>query len=729
MRYIMLIVIVLVTFLNSTAQNTKGIILEIAKDGSEIPIFGANIYWENTNVGTISDEDGSFSIETYPSKILNVSYVGYSIDAQEINNGYYKFYLKSSIDLDDIELKGKVNTTNYSLISPVNIQTISDKELKKAACCNLSESFSTNASVDVTFNDPVTGAKQIQMLGLDGIYTQVTSENMPLMRGLSASYGLHYIPGNWIESIQIIKGSGSVINGYESLTGQINLEYFKPQTADTFFLNGYLNSEGKFDTNMSYAKKKGKWVSNFFAHMSIFDRESDGDGDGFMNMPKEDLFTGLNRWDYVNDNMHLSIMLRALHEDKFGGQVENYLDYISPSNSATDRYTSNIHNDLLEISTKTGFFLNNKPFKNIGLQTSFKRHNQSSYFGNNQYDGLHESIYLNFIAQTYIRHNHHIVKYGLSHYTDHYDESYNNTNYDRLDLITGLFLEYTYVAKENFTLVAGFRSDYHNESGMHYLPRLNIKYNPSDNTAIRFSGGKAFRISNVFVENISHLASSREVIVAPDLMPEVGWNYGMNINYCFELFDREGTINIDAYRTTFMNQVIVDIEDQDKLSFYNLDGESYANTAQFDVAYELMNRLDIKLAYKLNDVFSTFNDGKKPVLFMPKERGLVNLAYSTDLDIWKFDLTCNYIGESRLPEHDELEGRVASDKFILCNTQITKKINVFDVYVGCENILNYTQENPILGADSPFGDNFDASLIWAPIMGRVTYIGFRYKIQ
>ena len=343
MRYIMLIVIVLVTFLNSTAQNTKGIILEIAKDGSEVPIFGANIYWENTNVGTISDEDGSFSIETYPSKILNVSYVGYSIDAQEINNGYYKFYLKSSIDLDDIELKGKVNTTSFSLISPVNIQTISDKELKKAACCNLSESFSTNATVDVTFNDPVTGAKQIQMLGLDGIYTQVTSENMPLMRGLLASYGLHYIPGNWIESIQIIKGSGSVINGYESLTGQINLEYFKPQTADTFFLNGYLNSEGKFDTNVSYAKKKGKWVSNFFAHMSIFDRETDFDGDGFMNMPKENLFTGLNRWDYVNDNMHLSIMLRALNEDKVSGQVEEYLDYVMQSDSVPDRYTANIH--------------------------------------------------------------------------------------------------------------------------------------------------------------------------------------------------------------------------------------------------------------------------------------------------------------------------------------------------------------------------------------------------
>ena len=728
MRYILLTILLLGICFNSTAQTTKGIVLEIGKDGSEVPIFGANIYWETTNVGTISDEDGNFSIESYPAKILNVSYVGYSIDAQEINNGFYKFYLKNSIDLEDVEVKAKVNTTSYSLINPINIETISNKELKKAACCNLSESFSTNATVDVTFNDPVTGAKQIQMLGLDGIYTQITRENMPLIRGLSASYGLHYIPGNWIESIQIIKGSGSVVNGFESLTGQINLEYFKPQSADKLFLNGYVNTEGKFDTNFAYAKKNGKWLSNLFAHISVFDREVDTDKDGFMNMLKEELFTALNRWDLVTDDMHLSIILKGLHEDKFGGQVSNYLDYTIPS-LMPRKYQSHIHNDLIELSTKTGFFLNNQPFKNIGLQTSFKRHVQNSNFGDNQYKGLNESIYLNFIAQTYIRHNHHIVKYGLSHYTDHYDESYNNTIYDRLDLTTGLFLEYTYVAKENFTLVAGFRSDYHNETGMYYLPRLNIKYNPSDNTAIRFSAGKAFRMSNIFSENISYFASSRELIVADDLMPEVGWNYGMNVNYCFQLFDREGTINADAYRTTFTNQVIVDIEDQNTLSFYNLDGVSYANTAQLDIAYELLNRLDIKLAYKLNDVFSTFNGEKKSVLFMPKERGLVNLAYATDLDIWKFDFTCNFIGETRLPYHSELQGRVSSDKFTLCNTQVTKTINDFDVYVGCENIFNYTQENPILGSDNPFGENFDASIIWAPIMGRMSYVGVRYSIQ
>jgi len=729
MRILLLIIVLLCGLQNSTSQITNGLVLEINSDGIELPIVGANVYWETTNIGTITIEDGSFSIETNPNKILNVSYVGYIINRQEINDGFYTFYLKSSLELEDVEVQTKVTTSSYSLIDAVNIETVSNKELKKAACCNLSESFSTNATVDVTFTDPVTGTKQIQMLGLDGVYTQITRENMPLIRGLSASYGLHYIPGNWIESIQIIKGSGSVINGYESLTGQINLEYFKPQSADKFFFNGYINSMGKFDSNVSFAKKKGKWLSNLFMHISTSSLETDSDNDGFMNSPTEEIFTGLNRWDLLTDDMHLSFVLKGLYEDRVGGQTTHYLDYVDPDIIMPQKYISTIHNDLIELSTKTGFFLNNQEFKNLGLQTSFKRHNQNAFFGENKYEGLNESLYLNFIVKTYIRHNHHILQYGFSHYTDHYDESYNDIIYDRIDLTTGAFLEYTYAEKENFTLVAGFRSDYHNETGMYYLPRLNIKYNPSSNTAIRFSAGKAFRISNIFSENMSHFASSRELVIADNgLMPEVGWNYGMNINYCFELFEREGTFNADAYRTTFKNQVIVDLEDQNQISFYNLDGVSYANTAQFDLAYEAFNRFDIKVAYKLNDVYSTFSNEKKPALLMPKQRALVNLAYASNLDVWKFDFTSNFIGESRLPEHNELN-RVWSDQFILCNTQVTKKLNNVDVYIGCENIFNYTQDNPVLGSDNPLGENFDASIIWAPIMGRMSYIGFRYRVK
>ena len=261
-----------------------------------------------------------------------------------------------------------------------------------------------------------------------------------------------------------------------------------------------------------------------------------------------------------------------------------------------------------------------------------------------------------------------------------------------------------------------------------------MKYNPTEKMAIRFSAGKAFRIANVFVENASFLASNREISVG-NLNPEIAWNYGANITYCFYLFGREGTINADAYRTDFENQIVVDIENQNELSFYNLEGDSYATSMQLDFAYELFDRFDVKMAYKINDVKSTYDDqGVKESPLTPKDRALLNLAYATNFDKWMFDVTANYVGESRIPNHNLIPVKVGvsdnfSDPFYLYNAQVTKKFRKFDVYVGGENLLAYIQDNPILDARNPTSSAFDASLIYAPINGRMIYAGFRFKIK
>jgi len=274
------------------------------------------------------------------------------------------------------------------------------------------------------------------------------------------------------------------------------------------------------------------------------------------------------------------------------------------------------------------------------------------------------------------------------------------------------------------------RADYYNNTDtINYLPRLNMKYNPTEDMAIRFSAGKAFRIANVFVENASFLASNR-MISLEELNPEIAWNYGMNITYCFRLFGREGTLNADAYRTEFVNQIVVDIEEQTELSFYNLDGKSYANSMQLDLAYELFNRFDVKMAYKINDVKTTFGVGgvEKTAPLTPENRALLNFSYATNFDKWTFDLTANYTGKSRIPIHSALDEEF-SKPFNLYNAQITKRFRYFDVYLGGENILGYKQNTPILGADTPDLDIFDASLIYAPVNGRMIYVGFRYKIK
>ena len=728
MKKIIMIAIVLIASNGLKAQNQiEGKVLELSQDGKTTPIFGANVYWEDTNIGTTTDINGVYFINeatSFPAN-LSVSYVGYSFDSQEIIDDKYIFYLKSTIELDAVQIEGKVNTTKLSTVNSINMQTICTGELEKAACCNLSESFTTNATVDVIFTDAVSGAKQIQMLGLDGVYTQITQENMPLIRGMSSSYGLSYVPGTWIESIQIIKGTGSVVNGFESFAGQINVEYYKPESAPKIFWNGFVSSEGRIENNLLLAKKQGNWKSNLFTHISYFDKEMDENGDNFLDMPKVNQVNVLNRWEYKDNNYHIGFTARGLVEDRLGGTIEN----------ALNPYAVNIHNDLLEFTSKTGAILPNSPGKSVGLQTSFRRHNQTAIFGENNYKGLQESAYLNLIRQTYLGTTDHKLKYGISYYADRFTESFEG-NIDkefsdkiRMDLMSGLFSEYNYNWGESFNLTAGLRADYYNNTEeFFYLPRLNMKYNPSENTAIRFSAGRAFRVANVFIENANFLASSREINVAENLLPEVAWNYGMNILYCFKFLGREGTINADAYRTEFENQIVVDIEDQNKLLFENLDGVSYANSLQFDLGYELFNRFDVKMAYKMNDVKSTFSGLEKTPPLTPENRALLNLSYATNFEKWKFDFTANRIGESRIPSHS-LVDKFYSESFYIYNAQVTKKISDFDVYLGVENILSYTQENPILSYNNPNSPSFDASLIYAPIYERMVYFGFRYKLN
>ena len=743
----------LIATINTKAQQIKGRVVEILPTGEESPLPGANVVWDGTNTGTTSIEQGFYVIsepESYPATMV-VTFIGYQSYKKEIKEwGHYDIVLESSVKISQVEVKGKVNTTQISTLDPINVQTISTGELEKAACCNLSESFSTNATVDVVFTDAVSGAKQIQMLGLDGVYAQITQENIPLVRGIASSYGISYVPGTWIESIQIIKGSGSVVNGFESLTGQINLEYYKPESAPKLFWNSYVNQEGKLDNNLLLLKQNGDWKSNLFTHISYFDREIDHHGgtthdhtthtdhhtgDKFLDDPKVKHVSILNRWQYKgNPNYGMQFIAKALIEERLGGQISSV--------PIEDRYIVNINNYLYEIFSKFGAIQPNTPGKSAGLQTSFKLHNQTAIFGKNNYEALQESAYLNFIRQTYINNTNNIFKYGFSQYADRYTESFSGNinnpfnNQIRLDLMSGLFSEYTFKSGDFFNITTGIRADYYNNTKkFNYLPRLNMKYNPNEKTAFRLSAGRAFRIANVFAENSSFLASGRTIDLVEDLNPEIAWNYGANLTYCFYLNGREGTINLDAYRTDFENQVVVDIETPSELSFYNLDGASYANSIQADIMYELFDRFDVKAAYKINDVYTTYNGEEKISPLTPKNRALVNMSYATNFDKWMFDLTWNYIGESRVPSYklDDIFGDFRSehmsDPFYLINAQVTKKFKDFSVYVGGENLLSYTQENPIIDAANPTSSAFDASLIYAPIMGRMIYTGLRYKIK
>ena len=720
MKYIVLIAFQISALFIYAQGNINGKI----NDQNGLPLMGANIVLKNTSIGTTTDANGKFSLDfngEFPFDI-KVSFIGFQSKNETVkDNSFLTVSLSESVEIEEVTVESKVSTTELSMVNPLQVQKISSQELQKAACCNLSESFETNATVDVSFTDAISGAKQIKMLGLDGIYTQITQENIPLIRGLSSAYGLTYVPGTWIESIQIIKGAGSVINGFESFAGQINLEYFKPENTDKIFWNFYTNSESKFENNLQFAKKTGKWTSNLFTSINYHTKEVDENENGFLDMPHIKSINVLNRWLTETESYRINLVGRVLIDEREGGQIR----------SISNPYKVLIDNTLLEFNSKSGLKMPDKIGKSIGLQTAFRRHDQAIKFGLTDYNALQESAFLNLIGQTFISTTDHSLKYGISYYADRYTENYESTNFDRVDLTTGVFTEYSYTSPSELTIVAGIRGDYHNTHGFEYLPRLNIKYNPSDQTVFRLSAGKAMRVANPIAENTSYFASSREFEIQDSLGVEVAWNYGVNFTYCFKLFEREASFNADAYRTDFENQVVVDIEDPTKLRFYNLDGESYSNSIQFDFNYELFDRFDVKLAYKINQVYSTYDGEKMLAPLVPENRALVNFAYSTThCNKWMFDATWNYFGESRIPYHQLIvDNKTVSDPFYVINSQVTKKFKTLDIYLGGENLLNYKQENPILGGDDPFGSNFDASIIWAPVMGRLIYTGVRLKIN
>lgn len=710
----------------STAQTPHDYIKGTIVDENEAPLFGANLLWEGTTIGTVSDLEGLYQIpipEKYPARLL-VSYVGFQSQQLTVDKwGYYHVVLSESTTLKGVEVKAKVNTSELSMINPLNVQKISSGELEKSACCNLGESFETNASIDVSFSDAITGARQIQMLGLDGIYSQITQENMPLIRGLSAAYGLGFTPGSWIESIQVAKGVGSVVNGFESITGQINLELYKPQTAFPLFLNAYLSSEGKLEKNIIFSQQKGDWKSATLLHASTTTLEHDVNEDGFKDHPDGYQLNAINRWQYTgNEDFHIAFGVKGMLENKVAGSFGD-----------SETFVVNLENNILEFFSKTGWKRLATPAKSMGLQTNLRIHEFEGVFGTNIYKVSQHSAYLNYIYQSYIWNTNHSYKIGLNYYADAYEKK-GIVDSTFIDIVSGAFWEYEYTASDAFSAIIGLRADYHDTHGLLNTPRAHLKWNPSEDMIIRVSGGRGFRTAQPLVENIGALVTNRAIHLSDDLAPEIANNFGGNIAQCFYLFDREGSLNADVYYTFFENQVIVDQEQQGVLNFYNLEGNSTSKVLQLDFNYELAERLDVKASYKAQEVIATFGGVDKFVPFVPKERLMVNVAYETFFENWKFDITLQHVGSSRVPEHDLLVANKQlidgwSEPFQKVNAQMTHIVQNFEIYLGGENLLDYKQDTPILNHQNPAATNFDGSLIWAPTMGRMFYLGFRYKLK
>ena len=755
-----------------SAQDLRGVV----RDADNQPLVGASVYWEGTTIGASTDAEGAFllhRVKGYDN--LVASYLGFVNDTLHVANGAERieFALRADgVELEDVVVEGNLSGNFVKRDGIVKNEMISFAGLCKMACCNLAESFENSASVTVGYSDAISGARQIKMLGLAGTYTQILDENRPIMRGLSAPYGLSYTPGMWLNSIQVSKGVASVTAGHEAITGQINLEHRKPTDDERLFVNLYLDDELRPEANISTAfpvSKNKKLSSVILLHGSMDTdvRKMDHNDDGFRDLPLADQLNIANKWLYAADNgTQIRWGWKFVQENRLGGM----LDY---KNSMRDQmrekwdqpgtlYGSKIRNrganGYFKIGTPVGPSVYDPDEKdemrsNLAFVADFDHFNENAYFGLNDYKGNENALAMNLMYNHYFTYRSSLIV-GAQAQLQYYRESLaNNTpwieaaksrfyDFDRSEQEVGAYAEYTYAVKDKFSIVAGVRGDYNAFYDKFFVtPRGHIRWNITPSTTLRGSAGLGYRSTNVITDNIGILATGRAIVFKDSDFSkfnrlEKALTVGGSLTQTFGLVSADdATLSFDYFRTQFYNSVIADQEyNADQILLYNSDKRSYTDTYQIDFSWSPVERLDIFATFRYTNSEMTIDrpDGTTARVERPlvsQYKTLLNIQYATKFRRWVFDATAQLNGPARIPTQT---GDLADDKYSprypMFFAQVSRKIGKFDIYVGCENIADYRQHDPILNADNPFSTGFNSMNVWGPLMGRKFYAGLRFNL-
>ena len=733
------------------AQNViEGTVYEKDDNGNLVPLAGANVYWKIANVGTVTDVNGRYSIEIHPTyKCLVFSFVGYENDTVHhmAEPQHYDHVMSTPLTLDEVEVAARQKAQYVSALEALHVEHITGEALRRCACCSLAESFETNASVDVAYADAVTGAKQIELLGLSGLYTQMMTENMPNFRGLASAFGLSYVPGTWMHGISVSKGASSVRNGYESISGQINVDFKEPEAdkSEKVFVNLFTNTMAMTELNFNARLKVGKNDGlMLLGHVGYNPMKMDGNGDGFLDDPVTKQYSAFLRYNHPNTgHFGCKLGVKALKESRLSGQMD--FDPEHRLDPGYGLYGININTERYEAFAKTGFIFD-RPETSLGVQQQLTYHKTDSYYGLTDYNATQLSYYVNLLFDSYIVNTHHKYSVGASYSYDRYNEEQNifTTTQDalpqqRVEQVPGVFAEYVFSDDYQWTVIGGFRADYNTYyNRLFYTPRLHVRFRTENELALRLSAGKGYRSPNILAENSTMLASSRQILFLNMDQPkmEEAWNFGINLSKHFDVGEKEIQVLVDAYRTDFINQVVIDRDaDAHQIRIYNLDGKSYSNCAQIQVDYELFRNFDVSAAFRYTDVKMTINDTLREKPFVNRYKGLLTLSYAPGT--WQFDLVTQFNGDSRIPDLSGNATAVADGQvmdrspfYVMMSTQVTKKLGKhWEVYVGGENLTNYKQSHPLVAANEPFGNDFDAAMVWGPLSGIRGYVGVRFQVK
>jgi outer membrane receptor for ferrienterochelin and colicins len=729
-RYIcgLVLLCALVPYMGMAQWTVKGQVLD-RTDGT--PLVGASVQWQGE--GNITDENGYFEvIFGRRTDSLEVSYVGYAVQVVALDSlaSFVRVELVNDAVLTGVEIKTKQAV--FSTLKTQNTEAITAGQLRRSPCCNLGESFETSAAASVVYADAVTGIKEIQMLGLRGIYTQLMVENRPTFGGLATPYALEYVPGSWLSGVQISKGTGTVVNGSEGITAQINTELVKPICDERFFLNLFGTHLGRMEANAHVKGVLGKHTSAvLLGHADVFNQAFDKNNDGFMDMALRKQYNGMARLLYMSDESEVQANVQYIHERRLGGEMGATLKDFG--DMPTGGYYVRSSVDRVEAFGKASYLKFDKPYKSIGLVWGATWHNQAGDIGSRSYMGTEKSGYANVIYETIVANEKNKLRLGMSQTIAQIAEQLGGENFDRRTGLTGAFVQHTYDA-DRLVVMTGLRMDYAPfQHRLFVTPRVNVKYNFNEESVIRMSAGSGVRYPNMVADNIGILVTNRDLIFADTLLPEVAWNYGINFTQHFPMFGREGSVSADVYRTDFVQQFVVDMDSSSDAIYlgYSTDA-SYSNTGIVTLIVEPLKGWEVKTSYTLTDVRQTTDGQLQQKLGTALHRGFVNMGYQTPNEHWRIDGTLFVNGSMRMhtyhnvPDVPDYLHSGKSPAYLLLNGQVTYKLKNWEWYVGAENITGYQQPSPIVS--TPNLPTFDATQVYAPIVGQIFFAGLRYSL-
>lgn len=706
-------------------------------------LFSAKISAPEISKSVYADTAGNFYLASEAHfDYLIITAPGYLTDSVSISGlGHQelKVRLTEVNEIGAAKIKGDPKNTHIGR-QPAKTEIITHSELKKAACCDLAGCFETQGTVKAVTTNVITNARELRILGLSGVYNQVFTDGMPMIQGASYTYGISAMPGPAVYGIFVSKGTNSVLQGYESMVGQINVVPKFGNRSEKLLLNAFVNNFGENQYNAIWGINKKGWNNFLAVHLVNPAGERDRNGDSFTDVTRLNRLVVYNKFQTGLEKikgLQSTVGVKFTLEKREGGQ----LGYVgSRDQGSSSIYGQTVNYLQPELYAKFKWLITEQ--ENIELMASGQYHNQESYFGPVLYQSEQKQFYVNaqyskdwsmgdnnFKGGVSLRNLELAERIGFT--SNPLNRTY-DSSYLKQETIPGVFAENIWNWRGNiFQLITGARADYHNQFGWQFTPRAMLKYEATESAAFRFSAGTGWHTVNMFAENIGLLSSSRDIVFQEVLNPEKSLNIGLNFTQNFQRGKWQGFVTTDFYQTRFQNQFFPDYDtDPTKAFIGNFTGNSVSNAYQLDIVGTYSKNLELKLAYNYLDVYRVINSRRVLLPFNSKHRLMAAISLKSRDKKWQGDINAHWFGKQRLPDTrlnpDAFKQDAFSKPYTTLNIQLTKKWQKLELYGGVENVLDYRQTNPIVNANNPFDPYFDTSFTWGPIRGREVFLGVRY---